>query len=125
MAQLDVSELVLDPLFVDPLTLIHRTPTVNSMGENTLVESPISTVGSVQPASNKQLSRLPEALQVADVRSFFIKVEIITDGASKYPDIIVFGGKRFQVLTSAPWLNYGGGWNEGVCVAEPISGGAI
>lgn len=124
MAQIDVSELILDPVFVDQLTLIRRTPTINSKGENTLVETPVTTVGSVQPASNKQLSRLPEALQIADVRSFFIKIEIITDGASKYPDIIVFGAKRFQVLTAAPWLNFGGGWNEGVCVAEaPAFGG--
>lgn len=124
MAQLDVSELLLDPVFVDSLTLITRTATVNTKGENIISESSVTTVGSVQPASNKQIQRLPEALRVSDVRSFFIKAEIVTDGTGKYPAVISFGGKRFQVLTSAPWLNFGAGWNEGVCVAEPPSGGA-
>jgi len=124
MAQLDVSELLLDPLFVDTVTLIHRTTVVNANGENVLTENSTGTVASVQPANNKQLSRLPEALQVADVRAFYIKAEVITDGTSQYPDIIVYGGKRFQVLTAAPWLNYGQGWNEAVCVAEQPSGGA-
>lgn len=118
MAQLDVSDLLLDPVFVDTLTLIHRTPTINSMGENTLVEASVVTVGSVQPASTKQIMRLPEALRLADVRSFFIKAEIKCDGSTTYPDIISFQGKRFQVQSAAPWLNYGAGWNEGICVAE-------
>jgi len=118
LAQLDVSDLLLDPVFIDPITLIHRTPTVNSYGENTLMENSVTTVGSVQPASTKQIQRLPEALRLADIRSFFIKAEIKSDGTSVYPDIIVFQGKRFQVQSVAPWLNYGSGWNEGICVAE-------
>lgn len=119
MAQLDVSDILLDLNFVDTLSLIHRTPTVNAMGENVIVEDdPFVTVGSVQPASTKQIMRLPEALRLADVRSFFIKAEIKADGSSVYPDIIVFQGKRFQVQTAASWLNYGAGWNEGVCVGE-------
>lgn len=118
MAQLDVSDLVIDPLFVDPLTLIHRVPTVNTLGENTLVETPIATIGSIQPVTGKELQRVPEDLQLADVRTFYIKAEIVTDGASAYPDIIVFGGIRFQVLSTMPWLNYGAGWNSGICVRE-------
>lgn len=118
MAQLDVSDLLLDPTFVDSLTLIHRTSTVNMYGENVLVETPIATVGSVQPASSRQIQRLPEALRTADIRSFFIRAEILSDGDSQYPDIIVFGGFRYQVMSVAPWLNYGAGWNEGICVRE-------
>lgn len=125
MAQINVSELLLDPDFVDAIQLIHRTPTVNSMGENTLVEVSTDTFGSIQPASSKQIQRLPEALQVQDVRSFFVKAEIKSDGTAAYPDILVFGEKRFQVQTVAPWLNFGQGWNEGVCVAEAPSGGAL
>src|SRR5271166_3894824 len=116
MAQLDVTEMLLDPEFIDTLTLIHITTSVNEMGENVLVETPTSTFGSVQPASFKQIQRLPEAIREADVRSFYIKAQIITDGSGQYPDIIVFQGKRFEVQTAAPWLNYGSGWNEGVCV---------
>ena len=119
MAQIDVSDILLDPDFVDSIQLIHRTATISNKGANVVVEAvPVTTVGSVQPASFKQLQRLPDALRTSDVRSFFIKAAILSDGTSQYPDIIVFGGQRYQVQTVAPWLNYGEGWNEGVCVVE-------
>lgn len=118
MALIDVSDILLDPDFIDNLTLVRRTTSVNSMGENVIAESSLATVGSVQPASTKQIQRLPEALRLADIRSFFIKAEIKADGSGQYPDIILFQGKRFQVQSVAPWLNYGAGWNEGICIGE-------
>lgn len=122
MAQIDVTELLTDPDFVDECTLIHRTTTVNTFGENVLTETPVVTVGSVQPASGKTLMRLPDALRSANVYSFWIKGEIVADGTSKYPDIISFKGKRYQVQTIFDWTNWGAGYSEGVAVAEvPIS----
>lgn len=118
MAQLDVSDLLLDLDFINDLTLIHRTSTVNSFGENVLMETTQSTVGSVQPTSGKELMRLPEALRVQDIRTFYIKAAILSDGSSQYPDIISFGGDRFQVQMVNSWLNYGQGWNSGICVKE-------
>lgn len=121
MANLDVSELLFDPDFVDELTLIHRFSTVNSLGENVVTETNFATVGSVQPASGKTLSRLPDALRVSNISSFWIKADIVVDGTGKYPDIISFRGKRFQVQTVFDWQNYGAGWTEGTCVAEKPS----
>lgn len=121
MAQIDVSDLLLDPDFIDNISVIRRVSTVNDFGKIEIVETIIQTVGSVQPASAKTLSRLPEELQVADVRSFFVKLPVCQDGTSQYPDIIVFQGGRFQVKTAAPWLNYGAGWNEGIAVRENLS----
>lgn len=118
MAQLDVSDLLLDPEFVDDITLINRTTEVDEFGMNILEEEEFDTIGSVQPASYKQIQRLPEALRQADVRSFFVKMEIKTDGSTVYPDLIEFQGRRYQVQSVAPWLNYGRGWCEGICVEE-------
>lgn len=121
MANIDVSDVLLDPDFINDVTLIHRTTTVNDFGKNELTETEIQTVGSVQPASYKQLQRLPDALRAADVRAFWIKAEILSDGDSQYPDIILFGGSRYQVQTIEPWLNWGAGWNMGTCVKEKPS----
>lgn len=118
MASIDITELLTDPDFVDRLTIINRASTVNDLGENVLTETPFQSVGSVQPADAKTIERLPEALQSGDVRSFWIKGEISSGGKNKYPDIILFHGKRFQVQTAAPWLNWGAGWSHGVCVDE-------
>lgn len=118
MARIDVSELLADPDFVDPVTLVHRKSEVLENGENSLTEVRVPTFGSVQPASGKQLQRVPDALKISDVRSFFIKAEILSDGAAQYPDIIIFRGQRYQVINTMPWLNWGAGWNEGLCVIE-------
>lgn len=119
MARIDVSELMSDPDFVDPIQVIQRTPTVNSLGENTFTETVRTTVGSVQPASYKTVQKLPEAMRVADVSSFWVKGDMISAGvAGRYASILVFRGRRYQVQTVADWSNFGEGYTEGTCVAE-------
>ena len=118
MGKIDVSELLADPDFVGPLTLIHRTPTVDQYGNNQLVEVGLQTNGSVQPASGKTLQRLPDALRVADVSSFWLKGKIVADGCNQYPDIIVFQKQRYAVQTVLDWTNWGEGWCEGTCIRE-------
>ncbi len=117
---IDVSDILLDTDFVSNLNLIHRTEVVNSYGKTELTEDLVQTVGSVQPLPQKDIMRLPEAMRIKDVRGFWIKAPILSDGTAQYPDIISFGGKRFEVISVEPWLNWGGGWNKGICVqAEP------
>ncbi len=118
MALIDVSDILLDPDFVDSIQIYRRLATVNDFGKTEITTTIIETVGSVQPASAKTLSRLPDELRMEDVRSFYVKIPLLIDGTSTYPDIIVFGGARFQIRTAAPWLNFGNGWNEGLCVRE-------
>jgi hypothetical protein len=122
VAEIDVSDLLLDPDFIDNVSVIRRTAIVNNRGENVLTEaSTLNTVASVQPASYKQIQRVPEALRSSDIRAFFIKAEVKADSAGTYTDLITYLGQRWQVITSAPWLNYGGGWNEVICVIEKAS----
>lgn len=118
MAQIDVSELLSDPDFIDVISLISRKPSINYLGENTLAETKIDSVGSVQPASGKTLQRLPDALRVANVMSFWFKGPIVASEPGRYTDILVFKGSRFQVQTVMDWTNWGAGWSEGTCVAE-------
>ncbi len=118
MAQIDVSDLLADPDFVDPMNIIHRKSTVNEYGENVLCESGLSTWGSIQPASGKTLQRIPEAFRVASVMSFWVRGQIVSDAKCQYPDILVFNGQRYQVQVIFDWTNWGSGWCEGTCVRE-------
>lgn len=121
MALIDVSSVLLDPDFFDPVILIHRRPTVDLFGQNMLQEIPLNTTGTVQPASGKAIERLPDALRVGDIKSFWIQGTIVSDGRCAYPDIIVFRGSRFAVQMVFDWLNYGNGYSEGVCIREAIT----
>lgn len=118
MGQIDVTELLCDPDFVSPITLIHRKTQVNALGENVLTESGVATIGCIQPMSGKTLQRLPEALRVGDNQTFYIKGNVTADRSSKYPDIIVFRGQRYVIQMVFDWTNWGQGWVEGTCVRE-------
>lgn len=118
MAQIDVSDLMTDPDFVDPVQLISRTTQVNSRGENVLTETAQNTVGSVQPASYRTVQKLPEAMRVANVYSFWVKGTIVASEPGKYASVLVFRGVRYQVQTVADWSNFGRGYTEGTCIAE-------
>jgi len=118
MANIDVSELMVDPDFVDPMVIIRRTPFVDNLGQNQLKEQGFNTYGSIQSISGKTLQRIPEALRVANGMSFFVKGQIIADGTCRYPDILVFNGVRFAVQVVFDWCNWGEGYSEGTCVRE-------
>lgn len=118
MAQIDITGLLSDPDFVDHISLVSRKPSVNSFGENTLKETKLDSIGSVQPASGKVLQRLPEALRVANVSSFWFKGQIVVSEPGKYTDILIFKGTRYQVQSVMDWANWGQGWCEGLCIAE-------
>lgn len=118
MAQIDVTELMSDPDFVDKICLVTRVPSINNFGENILKETTFDTYGSVQPATGKVLSRLPEELRVANLSSFWFKGTITASSPGKYSSVLVFKGMRFQVQTVNDWSNFGQGYCEGTCVAE-------
>jgi len=121
MAFIDVSELLLDPDFIDPVQVIHRSTSIDQYGSNVITEVCFPTVASVQPTTGRDLERLPEALRVKDVRTFYLKADLVADGDGRYPYVIVYRSQRYQVINTKPWLNWGQGWNEGLCVREKPS----
>lgn len=121
MARINVSDLLVDPDFTDMMVVINRVPSVNSLGENVLIENTKAAVGSIQPATGKTLQRLPEALRLADVSSFWFKGVIVASAPGQYSAVLAFKGKRYQVQTVLDYSNWGLGWTEGTCVAEKPS----
>lgn len=118
MSRIDITDLLSDPDFVDEIQMVTRRPQINSFGENILTETVLVTVGSVQPASGRAIARLPEALRVADISSFWFKGVIVASSPGKYSSILVFKGRRYQVQTVLDWSTWGQGWCEGTCIAE-------
>ncbi len=118
MPQLDVTELMTDPDFVDEMIQVSRQSRVDAYGVNHLTECKNETVGSVQPADGKLIERLPEAERVHNLMSFWMQGTIVASAPGKYTDILIFQGQRFQVKTVFDWSTWGAGWCEGLCVAE-------
>lgn len=118
MANIDVSELLRDTDFIDAMQVVTRVPSVDSFGQSHLKEVNLSSFGSVQPASGDALSRLPEALRSADMKSFWFNGVIVSSADGLYPSILIFKDSRYQVKNVFDWTNWGAGWTEGLCVAE-------
>jgi hypothetical protein len=118
MADVDVSELLCDPDFVDPIQVITRVTRVDLQGKNRLQEQVQNTFGSVQPAKYAAVMKAPEAMRVENLMSFWFKGAIIASAPGDYSSILVFKGKRYQVKTVSDWSSFGDGFTEGLCVAQ-------
>lgn len=119
MANVDVTQNLLDPDFVDEIKLITQSARVNSRGESLVSPEKVTiSVGSVQPADSETIQRLPDDLRIEDVRSFFYRGEIIASEPGRYSSVLEFRGKRYLVRMVVDWGNYGPGWTEGICVGE-------
>lgn len=118
MAQIDITELLSDPDFVDIIAIINRVPSINLYGEQYLEEISIGTIGSVQPATGKVLERLPESMRMHNYSSFWLKGKIIASEPGKYSSVLMFKGVRYQVQSVQDWSNFGAGYTEGLCIQE-------
>ena len=112
MALIDVTDIVLDPDFQDAITIIRRTDTVNEYGENVITEASESVRAVIQPASPDDLQRLPDSVRRRDAVTVYY-AGILT--ADAYPDVVVWGGDRYQVSNTEPFRNWGRGYTKAVC----------
>jgi hypothetical protein len=118
MANIDVTELLTDPDFVDDITIVRRTSAVNDDGINVITETQLKAVASVQSGDNDLVNRLPDGIRVSDTITIYTKTEIITSKTGGYPDIVIWNNQRHQVIGVTPWGNYGKGWYRADCVME-------
>ena len=120
MANLDVSDLMLDPDFGDTLTLITRTASVNQFGESELVETSSSIFAVVQQGTFDDLTRLPPGAQLSDTISVFFRSTLNLESVGGYADVVVWQGQRWQVKhIDEPYSHYGHGFTKAICSLEP------
>ncbi len=112
MALIDVTDIVLDPDFQDSITIVRRVDSVNSYGENVITETSESVRAIVQPASPDDLQRLPDSVRRRDAVTVYYSGILTADA---YPDVVVWGGDRYQVRDTEQFLNWGRGYTKAVC----------
>ena len=121
MARIDVSELMVDPDFIMNFTIIRRVPTINNFGENSLVETPVAAVGSIQAATGETAKRLPNGVQLSKFKTVFTKAVIQADSSGKYVDQVEWKGQRYNVFQVTPWEDFGAGWYMVDCELQKAS----
>lgn len=123
MALIDVSELLLDADFLDNVTLIRRSVVVDGNGEGVLTETPFpNTPMSVQGANTEALERMPEGARLSDLITVYYRGVLTAESPNGYADVIVWGGKRYQVKeVPEDFMNYGNGFTMANCMLEAVN----
>ncbi len=122
MALIDVSELLTDPDFTNTVTLIRRDSTVNTYGENVMTETQSTITAVVQGANTESLERVPEGARLSDLIDVYYKGQLTAESPSGYADVIVWGGKRYQVFEVVEdFMNFGAGFTKAVCKLEAVN----
>ena len=119
MAQIDVSELLVDPDFTDRVTRIQRSSSVNGFGEHVLVETPSPIIAVVQSGDTDELTRMPDGLRLADIITVYYRGELSLESPGGYADVIVWRGNRYVAKEMIQQnLNYGAGFTQAMCLLE-------
>lgn len=119
MAQIDVSDLLIDPDFTDTVTLIRRASSVNGFGEHVIVETPSTIIAVVETGDQDALERMPDAARLTDLITVYYKGILFAESPSGYADVIVWQGNRYQVKdVPQQYQNYGAGFTQAICLLE-------
>jgi len=123
MAQVDVSDILTDPDFLDLVTLIRRTPqAISDKGRASFTETSSQVYMSVQGMKAETLNREPNDAWLTDAIDVYYAGVLYGAAPGGYADVIVWRGKRYQVESVVEnYSNYGAGWTHAVCRLEPVS----
>lgn len=120
MADLDTSELLIDPDFCDIVQLIRRSSTVNDKGRNVLVEAePVDVFMSVQGPKAEDFKRYPDLVNLDGAKAVWYSGILLPLVEGEYSDIIVWNGLRYQVhKIDEDYSNFGGGYMKAFCALQ-------
>lgn len=103
----DMSDVV-DSMITDAYAVTRRTPSSYVDGRlQASTDTVFEILASVQPATGRDLQRLPEGMRTAETRVIYTTSELLTQGASQDPDIIAIEGFAYEVQTVEQWVQVG------------------
>lgn len=96
----------------------RRTPQarVNGVAQSPL-DTKINIVANIQPASGRDLQRLPEGMRQSETIVIFCETELHVVKSGRLPDLIAYNGKSYEVSSVEPWADSG---NFHECLAVKV-----
>jgi len=111
MPLINVDELLADPDFTQPVSIITSTEAVNSSGFNVPVQTTTTNIQAiVQNNGSEKLIRLADGSRISDAVTIWCRHSLHAATATTAADIIVYNGQQYVVKVSEDWSHYGIGW---------------
>lgn len=125
MAELDVTDILMDPDFMDMgIRCVRVEQTVGNDGEPVNTETCRSFGGVVTSNSGDVLNRLPDGERISG--NIIIHTPFrLTDGKDgRSADIVIWQGTRFVVSAVNSYSHFGRGFVAAICDIMPFAGGS-
>jgi hypothetical protein len=125
MALQDLAQYMIDPDFVDEVTLIRRTPQeISDKGRSSFVETASQVYMCVQGRGTEKLNRTSDSAWLTDAMDFYYAGTLYAASPGGYADVIVWKGRRYQVEeVPEDFSNYGSGWTHAIGRLEAVNNG--
>ena len=115
MADLDFSDILVDPDLVDTFTVVSRVETVDAYGEASTTDTTTpGVIGVVKPAKPADLQILPESQRMGRHITIVTKHRLQGPSSGKQPDEIQWGGDTFLVKEILPYTHFGAGFVKAI-----------
>lgn len=121
MARLDVSDVLLDPDFMDTGIICNRTAVI--VGNNGRSQETITTTtfaGVVTTNSGLNMDRRPDGTLIKGAINIHTKFALSSGNTETKADEIVWQGKTYIVSQVLDNLHYGQGFVKAICELKPL-----
>jgi len=123
MALLDVSEVLLDPDFMDSMTCTRYTQTVSSTGMASNTSTTSTFYGVVTSDSGDILDRIATGERVKGSIVIHTTFRLRDgSGASQTADMITWKGSTYTVSNVNDYSHFGRGFVSAICDLKPLAG---
>lgn len=124
MARIDVTDILLDPDFIDRLVCERIVQTVGNDGIASNTPTEVKFFGCVTNADGDRLERAPDGERVASTIVVHSKFRLRAGKDGFSADIVRFGENRYTTVKLADYSHFGRGFVAATCDLIPVSGGA-
>lgn len=123
MALLDVSDIVLDPDFMDSGLIRHRaSETVGINGRASEIEADQAFAAVVTSDSGEMLARMPDGSRVSGAIMVHTTLDLTPGKGDAPADEITWQGRRYTVERLADYSHFGTGFNAAICALKSLRG---
>lgn len=123
MARLDVSEVLLDPDFMDTSLVCERnaqTVGSNGLAVNTTTLTPFA--GVVTTDNGDIMERIQSGERVKGSITIYTRFQLHDGAAGEAADVIQWRGRRYTASSVMDFLNFGTGFVRADCDLIPFTG---